>query len=187
MSPISAAIRRIADTAPEDFARGSTTPLGRVKFMKSQTAEKNEVFIRAALAEARKAEKLGEVPVGAVITLNDKIIARGYNKNITSNDPTAHAEIVALKAAAQKLKNYRLNGCRMYVTIEPCPMCAGALVWSRISEIVFGAYDPKAGACGSVVNVVDHKKLNHRIKTTGGVLEKDCRSIIQKFFKKRRK
>jgi len=146
-----------------------------------------ERFIREAIKEAGKAEKLGEVPVGAVITLNKKIIARGYNRNITSNDPTAHAEIVALRKAAGKLGNYRLNGCKLYVTIEPCPMCAGALVWARVSEIIFGAYDPKAGACGSVLNVVNNRKLNHKIKTTGGVLEKECRTLIQKFFRNKRK
>src|SRR3989339_795866 len=115
--------------------------------------KKHEYFLKEALKEAKKAEKFSEVPVGAVIVFNDKIIARGYNKNITSNDPTAHAEIVALRKAAKKLNNYRLNGCSIYVTIEPCPMCAGALVWARVSEVIFGAYDLKAGACGSVVNI----------------------------------
>jgi tRNA(adenine34) deaminase len=122
-----------------------------------------------------------------VITCNDKIIARGYNTSITSNDPSAHAEITAIRNAAKKLKNYRLDGCKLYVTIEPCPMCAGALVWARVSELVFGAYDAKAGACGSVTNIINNKKLNHRVKTTGGVLEAQCRGIIQKFFRKKRR
>ena len=147
----------------------------------------DEYFVKEALKEARKAERIGEVPVGAIIVQNGKIIARGYNKNITSNDPTAHAEIVALRKAAKKLKNYRLNGCGIYVTIEPCTMCAGALVWARISELVFGAWDAKAGACGSIADIVNNKKLNHRIKTTGGVLEPECRTIIQKFFRKKRR
>jgi tRNA(adenine34) deaminase len=145
-----------------------------------------EKFIKEALKEAKKALKLGEVPVGAVITYNDKIIARGYNTSITSNDPSAHAEITAIRNAAQKLKNYRLDGCKLYVTIEPCPMCAGALIWARVSELYFGAYDAKAGACGSVANIVNNKKLNHQVKTTGGILEPQCRSIIQKFFMKKR-
>jgi len=144
-------------------------------------------FIKAALIEARKAQKLGEVPVGAVITYNDRIIARGFNKSITSNDPSAHAEIVASRNAAKKLKNYRLDGCKIYVTIEPCAMCAGALVWARVSELVFGAWDAKAGACGSVVNIVNNKKLNHRVREKGGVLEKECRSLIQNFFRNKRK
>lgn len=147
----------------------------------------DEFFLREALKEARKAEVLGEVPVGAVIVCNDRIIGRGHNLSITKSDPTAHAEIIALRKASKKLKNYRLSGCKLYVTIEPCAMCAGALVWARVAEIIFGASDPKAGACGSVLNIVYNKQLNHRIKTTGGLLEHECRSLIQNFFKNRRK
>ena len=146
-----------------------------------------EYFLSEAIKEAKKAQKFGEVPVGAVITLNDKIIARGHNKSITSNDPSAHAEIVAIRNAGKKLNNYRLDGCKLYVTVEPCPMCAGALIWARISELVFGAYDTKSGACGSVINILSNKKFNHHIKATGGVLEPKCRTIIQKFFSNRRK
>lgn len=146
-----------------------------------------EYFLSEAIKEAKKAQKFGEVPVGAVITLNDKIIARGRNKSITSNDPSAHAEIVAIRNAGKKLNNYRLDGCKLYVTVEPCPMCAGALIWARISELVFGAYDTKSGACGSVINILSNKKFNHHIKATGGVLEPKCRTIIQKFFSNRRK
>ena len=126
------------------------------------------------------------MPVGAVLVLKNKVIGRGHNKSITHNDPTAHAEIIALRAASTKISNYRLNGSKIYVTVEPCPMCAGALVWARVSEIIFGAHDKKAGACGSLFNIANNKKLNHRIKITGGVLEKDCRSLIQKFFRKKR-
>jgi tRNA(adenine34) deaminase len=146
----------------------------------------DEYFLREALKEAAKAEILGEVPVGAVVVENDTIVGRGHNLSITKNDPTAHAEIVALRNAAKKLKNYRLPGCKIYVSIEPCPMCAGALVWARIAEVVFGAPDSKAGACGSVVNIVYNKKLAHRMKITGGLLEPECRSLIQNFFKKKR-
>ena len=143
-------------------------------------------FIREAINEAKKALKKGEVPVGAVVVLNDKIIARGHNESITSNDPTAHAEIVALRKSAKILKNYRLKGAKIYVTIEPCPMCAGAMLWARVSGIVYGAKDKKAGACGSALNIVNGRKFNHKIRVIGGVLEKECREIMQKFFKKRR-
>ena len=152
-----------------------------------QTKKTKEYFIKEAIKEAKKAQKSDEVPVGAVIAFNDKIIARGHNESITSNDPSAHAEIAAIRNAAKTLKNYRLDGCKLYVTIEPCPMCAGALIWARISELVFGAYDAKAGACGSVINFLNNKKFNHRIKITGGVLENECRFLMQRFFKNKRK
>jgi tRNA(adenine34) deaminase len=144
-------------------------------------------FLKEALKEAKTARKKGEVPVGAVIVLKNRIIGRGHNKSIVLNDPTAHAEIIALRAASKKAGNYRLNGAKLYATMEPCPMCAGALIWARVSEIVFGAFDKKAGACGSLFNIADNKKLNHRIRITGGVMEKECRSLIQKFFRRKRK
>ena len=140
-----------------------------------------------ALKEAGKADAKGEVPVGAVVVQDGKIIGRGHNRNIIDRDPSAHAEIAALRKAAGKIRNYRLNGCKIYVTIEPCPMCAGALLWARVSEIIYGAKDIKAGACGSVINVAANKKFNHRIKVTGGVLEKECRTLIQHFFRDKRK
>ncbi len=146
----------------------------------------HEYYMAEALKEARKAVAKGEVPVGAVIVSDDAVIARGHNLNITRRDPSAHAEIVALRKAARKIKNYRLPGCSLYVTIEPCPMCAGALVWARIKEVVFGACDEKAGACGSIMNVVQHQQLNHRLEITGGVLAAECRSLIQIFFKNKR-
>lgn len=149
--------------------------------------DKDKYFMDEALKEARKAGKKGEVPVGAVITLDGKLIGRGYNRNITDRDPSAHAEITALRKAAAKIKNHRLTGSKIYVTIEPCAMCAGALVWARVAEIVYGAEDIKAGGCGSVFNVASNRKLNHRIKVTGGVLENECRAVIQNFFKKKRK
>lgn len=143
-------------------------------------------FLGEALKEARKAEVLGEVPVGAVVVRGDTIVGRGHNLSITASDPSAHAEIIALRKASQKLKNYRLPDCRLYVTIEPCPMCAGALVWARVAEVFYGAADPKAGACGSVLNIVYNKKLNHRLKVHPGIREHECRSLIQQFFKKKR-
>lgn len=142
--------------------------------------------MRKALAAAAKAEQNGEVPVGAVIIKEGKIIAEGYNRCINDKDPTAHAEITALRKAAKKLKNYRLNGCSIYVTIEPCAMCAGALVNARLENIYFGAFDKKAGACKSAFKIANSKKLNHRIKVFGGIMEKECAGMIKKFFKNRR-
>ena len=142
--------------------------------------------MKEALKQAKKAQDIGEVPVGAVIVTGDKIIAKGFNRCITDKDPTAHAEIVALRKASRKLNNYRLNGCSIYVTIEPCAMCAGALVNARVEKIFFGAHDKKAGACKSVFKIPNSKKLNHRIAFTGSIMEKECADIIQKFFERKR-
>lgn len=147
----------------------------------------DEYFLAKALFYAKKAYSENEVPVGAIIVKDGKIIASGYNQTIKKNDPTAHAEIIVLKKASQKLKNYRLNNTILYVTKEPCVMCAGALVNARVKEVVFGCYDKRFGACGSIFNIANNKKLNHRIKITGGVLEMECRFLLQKFFKERRK
>ena len=146
----------------------------------------NAKYIKEALKQAEKAKKKDEVPVGAVLVHEGKVIARGHNRNIDINDPTAHAEIIAIREACKKFKYHRLNGCKLYVTLEPCSMCVGALVLARVSEIIFGAYDPKTGACGSVFNIANNKKLNHRIKVTGGVLEKDCSVMLKDFFKNKR-
>ncbi len=143
-------------------------------------------FMKQALICAKKAFMLDEVPVGAVIVKDGKIISKGFNKSITSNDTTAHAEIVALRKACKKLGNYRLNGCTVYVTVEPCAMCAGALIWARLEKIIFGAYDSKAGACGSVFNITAEKKLNHKIQVSGGLLQEECATIMKEFFKNRR-
>ena len=146
-----------------------------------------ERFMLEALKEAEKALEKDEVPVGAVIVHGGKIIARAHNQNVLLKDPTAHAEMVAITEATAALKTERLLESKLYVTIEPCAMCAGALVLARVKRIIFGAEDPKAGACGSVLNVAHHKKLNHRIPMTSGVLEKECRSLIQEFFRRKRK
>lgn len=146
----------------------------------------HERFMLEALREAKKACKKDEVPVGAVVVYGNKIIGRGHNQPITSNDPSAHAEIIALRGAAKKMYNYRLNEARLYVTVEPCPMCAGALVNARVKEIIFGCADAKAGACGSVMNVANSRKLNHRIKVTRGICERQCRGLMQGFFKSKR-
>ena len=139
-----------------------------------------------ALKEAHKALEKDEVPVGAVVVHEGKVIARAHNQNILLKDPTAHAEMVAITEATAALQSERLLESELYVTIEPCAMCAGALVLARVKRIIFGAEDPKAGACGSVLNVAHHKKLNHRIPMTSGVLEKECRSLIQEFFRRKR-
>ena len=144
-------------------------------------------FMQQALKYAQKAYDKDEVPVGAIIVKDNKIIAKGYNKNITLPDTTAHAEIVALRKACKKLNNYRLNDCSIYVTIEPCSMCTGALIHARIKNIYFGARDIKTGACGSLFNIANSNKLNHNINVVGGLLEQDCAKIIKKFFKNKRK
>src|SRR4030042_3541239 len=139
----------------------------------------DEFFMQEALKEAQKAFQENEVPVGAVIVYKGKIIARGYNQVERLKDPTAHAEMLALTSAANLLKTKWLNDASLYVTIEPCSMCAGALVLARIKNLYFGAKDPKAGACGSVGNIVNPKKLNHRVKVTKGILEEECGDILK--------
>ena len=143
-------------------------------------------FMRAALTEARDAGERGEVPIGAVLTLDNRIIARGGNRTIADCDPTAHAEIVALRAAAKIIGNYRLLGTTLYVTIEPCAMCCGAMIQARIARLVYGADDAKAGAVCSCFSVLDHPQLNHRVAVTSGVLAEDSAAILKTFFSARR-
>ena len=139
-----------------------------------------------ALREAEKAYNLGEVPVGAVIIKDGEIVGRGHNLTETSGDPTMHAEMLAIREAAERLGGWRLTGCSMYVTLEPCSMCAGALVWSRIEKLYIGAKDPKAGACGSVFNIVKSDKLNHRLEVEYGIMEEESSEILKRFFKELR-
>jgi tRNA(adenine34) deaminase len=146
----------------------------------------HDAFMRAALDEARKGFDAGEVPIGAVVTLGDRIIGRGFNQPIGGVDPTAHAEIIALRDAATAIGNYRLIGTTLYVTIEPCLMCVGAMVHARVGTLVFGAAEPKAGAVVSTTRAHEHTALNHRLVVVDGVLEADCRAIIREFFKLRR-
>jgi len=146
----------------------------------------DEIYMSEAIKEARRAFDEDEVPVGAVVVYQGRIIARGYNQIERLKDPTAHAEMLALTSATNYLGVKWLNDASMYVTIEPCSMCAGALVLARVKNLYFGADDPKTGACGSVVNIANHKKLNHRIKVKGGILAKDCGGLLQEFFKKKR-
>ena len=146
----------------------------------------DETYMSAALEEAAKAEQLGEVPIGAVIVKNGTIISRGFNRNLTDFDPSAHAEIVALRAAGATLGNHRMSDCEIFVTIEPCAMCAGALIQARLKRLVYGTFDPKAGAIQSVMQVLNHPQLNHRMEVVSGVLATECSEVIQKFFRKKR-
>lgn len=143
-------------------------------------------FMRQALEQAQHAWDLGEVPVGAVVVKDGVVIARGYNQPIGKHDPTAHAEIVALRAAAEALGNYRLPGCELYVTLEPCVMCSGAMMHARLAKVVYGATDPKTGACGSVVDLFGQERLNHHTEVSGGVMADACGAMLKSFFAARR-
>jgi tRNA(adenine34) deaminase len=143
-------------------------------------------YLQAAIAQANAAQEAGEVPVGAVIVRDGEIIATGRNRMITDHDPTAHAEIAALRAAGIALGNYRLEGCDLYCTLEPCAMCAGAILHARIRRLVYAASDPKAGACGSVLGVMNHPQLNHRVEVASGLLAEECGAILTAFFRSRR-
>ena len=147
----------------------------------------DEMFMREALVQAQYAEAAGEVPVGAVVVRDGGIIATGFNCPISGHDPTAHAEIMALRNAAAVCRNYRLPDCELYVTLEPCAMCVGAMIHARLKRVVFGAYAPKTGACGSVVDLFMQKELNHHTTVTGGILQDDCSAMLKAFFAERRK
>lgn len=148
---------------------------------------KDAEFMWAALEQASKAQALGEVPVGAIVTQNNIIIGRGYNCPITTNDPTAHAEVMALRDTGQRLKNYRLLNCTLYVTLEPCAMCIGALFHARIERLVFAAHDPKTGVCGSVIDLPAETRLNHHMRVDQGILAEEARQQLKHFFSQRRK
>jgi tRNA(adenine34) deaminase len=143
-------------------------------------------FMQMAINQAAIAEENGDVPIGAVIVHEGRIIAKAYNERQQLNDPTAHAEIIALTQASEAIGSWRLHGCTIYVTLEPCPMCAGALVLARIDRLVFGTEDPKTGACGSLYNIVQDSRLNHQVQITSGVLMEDCKEQLQAFFQRRR-
>jgi tRNA(adenine34) deaminase len=143
-------------------------------------------WMELALEQAALAAAAGEVPVGALVIKDGEVLGRGHNRNLLDDDPTAHAEIVALRQAAARLGNHRLTGCTMVATIEPCAMCAGALIHSRIARLVYGASDPKAGAAGSVLQVINHPGLNHRMEVTAGVLAERCSAVLQDFFRQKR-
>lgn len=148
--------------------------------------EADAAWMQRALEQAELAAAAGEVPVGALVIKDGEIIGQGHNRNLLDNDPTAHAEIVALRQAAARLGNHRLIGCTMVATIEPCSMCAGALIHARIARLVYGAADPKAGAAGSTLQVINHPGLNHRMEVTAGVLAGKCSEVLQKFFRQKR-
>ena len=146
----------------------------------------DHTFMRLALDQARLAPMTGEVPIGAVLVRNGEVIAQAQNARETTQDPTAHAEMLVIREVAASLQSWRLTDCTLYVTLEPCPMCAGAIVQSRIARTVFGAWDPKAGACGSLMDIPTDPRLNHRVEMAGGVLEKESQRLLQEFFRNRR-
>jgi len=147
----------------------------------------DRVWMQRALAQAAQAQQLGEVPVGAVLVdAQGELLATGFNRTIIDHDPTAHAEIVALRAGAKQVQNYRLPGASLYVTLEPCAMCLGAMLHARLARVVFGAADPKTGVCGSVLNLALEKQLNHHTQVEGGVLAQECGDTLRQFFKERR-
>jgi tRNA(adenine34) deaminase len=152
----------------------------------SSATEPDIAFMRDALVEALTAEAAGEVPIGAIVVSGAEIVGRGYNQPITSGDPTAHAEVVALREAARALGNYRLTGARLYVTVEPCLMCVGAIIHARVGTLIYGAPEPKSGAVRSGLAAINHPSLNHRVEVVDGVLADECRAVIQRFFRMRR-
>lgn len=149
--------------------------------------EIDQAFMRQAIELAKQAELEGEIPVGAVLVCNDEVIAKGWNQSIQRHDPSAHAEMQAIREAGPNMENYRMLDCTLYVTLEPCPMCAGLLVHSRIKRLVFAASDLKTGSCGSVFNLTNNEKLNHQVDVTSGVLQAECSAMLSAFFKRRRK
>jgi tRNA(adenine34) deaminase len=154
--------------------------------MDERTDEQDEVFMREALALAREAASVDEVPVGAVVVIDGEIVGRGFNQPICRHDPTAHAEIMALRDAAARVDNYRLPGSTLYVTLEPCVMCSGAIMHARVGRVVFGARDPKTGAAGSVIDLYAEARLNHHADIVGGVLAEECGALLSGFFAARR-
>lgn len=144
------------------------------------------MFIQAALREAQAAANAGEVPIGAIAVIDGKMVGRGQNRVLRDLDPTAHAELVAMREAARAVGNYRLADCELFVTLEPCAMCAGAMIHARLKRLVYGARDPKAGAAGSVLEVLNNPRLNHQMEVTAGVLEEDCGELLREFFRQRR-
>ncbi|WP_407083093.1 tRNA adenosine(34) deaminase TadA [Paenibacillus aurantius] len=148
--------------------------------------EDHQVWMREALKEAEKAKALGEVPIGAVVVKNGQVIGRGHNLRETSYDPTSHAEMLAIREASGRLGAWRLLDCRLYVTLEPCPMCAGAIVQSRVPHVIYGTPDPKAGCAGTLMNLLQEPRFNHRVEITAGVLQEECSSMLSRFFRELR-
>jgi tRNA(adenine34) deaminase len=155
-------------------------------FMPMASTSQDAAWMQIALEQASRAAELGEVPVGALVIKDGEILGQGHNRNLLDNDPTAHAEIVALRQAAARFGNHRLVGCELVVTIEPCAMCAGAILHARLARVIYGANDPKAGAAGSVLQVLNHPRLNHKLQITPGVLNDRCSEILKSFFQAKR-
>ncbi|GIP24626.1 tRNA adenosine(34) deaminase TadA [Paenibacillus sp. J22TS3] len=147
----------------------------------------DEYWMGEAIKEAKKAEAIGEVPIGAVIVRDDEIVGKGYNLRETTNDPTAHAEIIAIREASSRLGSWRLLNCRLYVTLEPCPMCAGAIVQSRVPHVLYGTADPKAGCAGTLMNLLQESRFNHQTEMTTGILQPECASLLTDFFRRLRR
>jgi len=160
--------------------------IDEVGYVNKAVNNEHEVWMIEAIIEARKAEDIAEVPIGAVIVYEGRVIGRGHNLRETSLDPTAHAEMIAIRDASQQLGAWRLSGCTLYVTLEPCPMCAGAIVQSRIDRIVFGTADPKAGCAGTLMNLLQDTRFNHRTEIVEGVLQPECAELLTAFFRKLR-
>lgn len=159
------------------------------EIVRQTSTEQNDLdrqFMQRAYQLAQQAESYDEIPVGAVVVANGEIIAEGFNQSIMLNDPSAHAEMIAIRQAGEKLKNYRMLDCTLYVTLEPCPMCAGLLVHGRIKRLVYAAKDAKTGAAGSLIDLVNHQGLNHQVEVSEGVMEKECSALLSAFFKRRR-
>jgi tRNA(adenine34) deaminase len=173
--------------AGESAPAGHAATVEELPAISVSFSERDLYFMKLAQAAAEEARAAGEVPVGAVLVRGDEVIAKGFNHPIGAHDPSAHAEMVALRAAAQALENYRLPGCELYVTLEPCLMCAGAIMHARVARVVFGARDPKTGACGSVVDAFANPQLNHHTTVVGGALESECAAALKSFFADRRR
>jgi tRNA(adenine34) deaminase len=171
---------------PRRHALHEPTAAGAKVVAMTDELRTDELYMEEALRSAQRALEMGEVPIGAIVVHDSKIIARGYNLSVTTNDPTAHAEILALREAGTALGNYRLTACTLFVTIEPCSMCAGALAHARVGRVVYGAKDPKTGADGSVLQVLNHPAQNHHIEVQAGVLAARCAELLQSFFRERR-
>lgn len=182
LAAVTAATPGEADAAPPAAFASGASPQSA-----DPIAERDRRFMRLAQAAAEEARAAGEVPVGAVLVRGDEVIAKGFNHPIGAHDPSAHAEMAALRAGAAALGNYRLPGCELYVTLEPCLMCAGAIMHARIARVVFGASDPKTGACGSVVDAFANPQLNHHAAVVGGVLADECGAALRAFFAERRR
>lgn len=177
----------VTDTHLHANARGWAATLAVVDAPEQQQQSRDEQWMRAAIEQAQVAEEHGDVPIGAVVVAGGEIVGRGRNRRELDHDPTAHAEVLALREAATTIGDgWRVTGATLYVTLEPCTMCAGAIVLSRVPRVVFGAWDPKAGACGSVLSVLDRPELNHRPEVVGGVLADECGELLRAFFRARR-